>query len=77
MKKSFKYRLYPIRKQEQRLESALDQSCFLYNQLLDIHQQVYLSEDKTLSQFDMNNLLREFETKQLHSQVKQNISKRI
>ena len=77
MLKSFKYRLYPIRKQEQRLESALDQSCFLYNQLLDIHQQVYLSEDKTLSQFDMNNLLREFETKQLHSQVKQNISKRI
>ena len=42
MKKSFKYRIYPIKKQEEKLESALDQSCFLYNQLLDIHQQIYL-----------------------------------
>ena len=77
MKKSYKYRIYPIRKQEQRLESALDQSCFLYNQLLDIHQQIYLGENETLSQFDMCNLVKEFETKNLHSQVKQNISKRI
>ncbi len=77
MKKNFKYRLYPIKKQEERLESALDQSCFLYNQLLDIHQQVYLGEGETLSQFDMCNLVKEFETKQLHSQVKQNIPKRI
>ena len=77
MKKSFKYRLYPIKKQEQRLESALDQSCFLYNQLLDIHQQIYLSEGETLSQFDMCNLVKEFKTKQLYAQVKQDIAKRI
>ena len=76
-KKSYKFRIYPNRKQEKRLEIALDQACFLYNQLLDIHQQVYLGTKGTLSQFDMNNLLKDFETKQLHSQVKQNITKRI
>lgn len=76
-KKSYKFRLHPIRKQEKKLEMALDQACFLYNQLLDIHQQIYLGEEKTLSHFDMCNLVKDFETKQLHSQVKQNIPKRI
>jgi len=77
IQKSFKFRIYPIRKQEKRLEIALDQACFLYNQMLDIHQQIYLGEGETLSQFDMCNLVKDFETKQLHSQVKQNIPKRI
>jgi len=77
MQKSFKFRIYPIRKQEKRLEKCLDQACFLYNQLLDIHQQVYLGEERTLTEFDMNNLLKDFETPNLHSQTKQNIPKRI
>ncbi len=77
IQKSFRFRIYPIRKQEKRLETCLDQACFLYNQLLDIHQQVYLGTKETLSQFDMNNLLNDFETLNLHSQVKQNIPKRI
>jgi len=77
MKKSYKFRIYPIRKQENRLEKALDQACFLYNQLLDIHQQIYLGEKRTISHFDMTYLVNDFETKQLHSQVKQNIPKRI
>ena len=77
MKKSYKFRIYPIRKQEKRLEKALDQSCFLYNQLLDIHQQIYLSEKRTLSQFDMNYIVTDFKMTHLHSHVKQNISKRI
>lgn len=77
MKKAYKFRIYPIRKQEKKLEKALDQACFLYNQLLDIHQQSYLGTKETLSQFDMNNLLNDFETDKLYSQVKQNITKRI
>lgn len=77
IQKSFKFRIYPIRKQEKRLEEALDQACFLYNQLLEIHQQIYLGEKRTLSEFDMNNILKDFETDRLHSQVKQNIPKRI
>ncbi len=77
IQKSFKFRLYPIRKQEKRLEIALDQACFLYNQLLDIHQQIYLGEERTMSEYDMNYLVKDFETKQLHSQTKTNISKRI
>jgi len=77
MQKNFKFRIHPIRKQEKRLEKCLDQACFLYNQLLDIHQQVYLGMGETLSEFDMNNLLKDFETPNLHSQTKQNIPKRI
>ena len=77
MQKSFKFRIYPNRKQEKRLELCLDQACFLYNQLLDIHQQIYLGEERTLSQFDMNYLVKDFETKNLNSRIKQNISKRI
>jgi len=77
IQKSFKFRIYPIRKQEKRLEKCLDQACFLYNQLLDIRQQIYLGEKRTLTEFDMNNLLKDFETPNLHSQTKQNIPKRI
>ena len=77
MRKTYKFRIYPNRKQEKKLEIALDQACFLYNQLLDIHQQIYLGEERTLTEFDMNYLLKDFETKQLYSQVKQNIPKRI
>ncbi len=77
IQKSFKYRIYPIKKQEKRLEICLDQACFLYNQLLDIHQQIYLGEKRTLTEFDMDNLVKDFETPNLHSQTKQNIPKRI
>ena len=77
MIKSYKYRIYPNKKQEVKLEKALDQSCFLYNQILDIHQQIYAGEGLTLSKFDMDNIIKDFQTDQLHSQTKQNISKRI
>ena len=77
MKKCFKYRLYPNQNQEIKLERCLDQACFLYNQMLDIKQQIYLGEGINLSEFDLNNLLKDFNTPALHSQVKQNIPKRI
>jgi putative transposase len=77
IQKSFKFRIHPNKKQEKRLEICLDQACFLYNQLLDIHNQIYEGEKRSLTQFDMNKLLIDFETLNLHSQVKQNISKRI
>lgn len=77
MKKTYKYRIYPTKKQKQKLETALDQACFLYNQMLDIKQQIYLGEAESLTEFDMNNLIKDFETPALHSQVKQNIPKRI
>ena len=77
MKKTFKYRIYPNRKQRERLEKALDQACFLYNQMLDIKQQIYLGEGENLSEFDMSNIVKDFDTNMLHSQVKQNIPKRI
>lgn len=77
MNKCFKFRIYPNRDQKIKLEKCLDQACFLYNQMLDIKQQIYLGEEYNLSEFDMNNIIRYFNVPNLHSQVKQNIPKRI
>ena len=66
IQKNFKFRIYPIKKQEKRLEKCLDQACFLYNQLLDIHQQIYLGEKRTLTEFDMNNLIKDFTLNQIN-----------
>jgi len=77
MKRAYKYRIYPSKKQEEKLEKVLDQACFLYNQILDIKQQIYLGEGESLTEFDMNNIVKDFDTPSLHSQVKQNIPKRI
>jgi len=77
MKKTYKFRIYPSKTHEQRLNKALSQACGLYNQLLDIKQQIYLGEGESLSEYDLNNLAKDFDTLQLHSQTKQNIASRI
>ena len=61
MKKSYKFRIYPSKKQLKKLEKGLDQACFLYNNLLDIKMQVYAGVEENLSQSDLNNLCKEFE----------------
>ena len=77
MKKSYKYRIYPSKVQNIRLEEALDQACFLYNQLLDIKIQIYHGEGITLSCYDLSMIGKDFITESLHSQTKQNVAKRI
>lgn len=79
---SFKYRIYPSKKQKSRLHSQMAVVKELYNILLAKCKQHYKETGKTFTQFDMNKhitLLKsqrpEFST--IHSQVLQNISKRI
>ncbi len=73
MKKSYKFRIYPNRKQRDRLNIALEEARKLYNQMFDIKQQIYEGEKLSLTKFDMDYIVKDFETKFLHSQTKQNI----
>ena len=78
----FKYRLYPSNNQIKILENQLELCRQTYNWVLASCKGAYEETGKTLSQFDLNkNLIclkhQRPEITQVHSQVLQNISKRI
>jgi putative transposase len=78
----FRYRLYPSKKQKKILEEQLELCRAAYNNLLDHCKSQYREWDLTPTQFDLNKLLPSFkrlrpELSRVHSQVLQNISKRI
>lgn len=78
----FKYRLYPSSNQIKILEEHLEHCRQAYNILLDHCKQQYNENGKTPTQFDLNNHLITLknlrpEFSRIHSQVLQNISKRI
>ena len=60
MIKTFKYRLYPNKTQEQRMNRHLHICCRLYNALLEYCQLVYERDDETLSGYDKNTLVDEW-----------------
>ena len=78
----FRYRLYPSKTQTKVLEEQLELCRLAHNCLLDYCKQQYTEKGKTPSQFDLNNLIISLkrlrpEFSRIHSQVLQNISKRI
>lgn len=73
---SYKYRIYPSRIQTLRLNQSLSSACELYNILLGVKINTYESDKKSLSGFDLNKIAKDIDVP-LHSQVKQNIGKRI
>jgi len=81
-RRTFRYRLYPSKAQTKILDEQLEICRNAYNQLLDHCKQQYKEKGKTPSQFDLSNLLIPLkqvrpEFSRIHSQVLQNISKRI
>lgn len=77
-----KFRLYPNKAQRQILEQILEDCRYVYNTLLANHKKTYEETGKTLSQYDMNLVLKNLKTKcpilfNVYSQVLQNVSKRI
>jgi len=79
---TYKYRVYPSGKQAERLNRQMYLSKEVYNLLLEKSKEYYKETGKTFSQFDMNNHIKELklqrpEISEVHSQVLQNISKRI
>jgi len=78
----FKYRVYPSQKQIIRLNRQMFLAKEMYNLLLEKSKQYYKETGKTFSQFDMNKCITQLKRKrqefsEVHSQVLQNISKRI
>lgn len=78
----FKYRLYPNKTQEATLEHQLDLCRWTYNRLLLHCRSTNKKTGKLPTLFDLNKLLVKLKTEnleleQVHSQILQNISKRI
>lgn len=81
-RKCLKYRLYPTKAQEHRLEQTLETCRQVYNSLLNWHKHDYEVHGKTVSRYQMNGAFpkwrKEFpEIADVHSQVLQNISLRV
>ena len=82
MKTVYKYRAYPSKEQKETLNKQMFLSKELYNILLETSKKYYRETGKTLSEYDMDKLITKIkkekpEFSELHSQVLQNVSKRI
>jgi putative transposase len=82
MLKNYKFRIYPTKKQEIILNDNLDFCKFVYNKQLGLKIKSYKESNISLSKFDLDNCLiklkQEFlELNNVHSQVLQDINKRI
>ena len=80
MIKSFKYRIYPTRKQEQILNNTLTTCRYLYNNALEQRITEYKVHNKSLSYVDQAKQLTQTKNeyqKQVHSQVLQSTLKRL
>ena len=80
--RTFRYRLYPSKKQVGLLEKQLLLACEVYNFLLEKKIGAYEEEKKNLSQYDLNNYLVDLKKQcpelcEVHSQVLQNTSHRV
>ena len=78
----FKYRVYPSKKQILCLNRQMWLAKEIYNDLLEKSKKHYKETGNTFSQYDMNKYIKEIKSKkpefsEIHSQVLQNISKRV
>ena len=82
MKIAYKYRAYPSKEQKETLNRQMFLSKELYNLLLEKSKTYYMETGKTLTEYRMNIWLTQIkkerpEFSELHSQVLQNVSKRV
>ncbi|MDP9727185.1 helix-turn-helix domain-containing protein [Alicyclobacillus tolerans] len=77
MRKAYKYRLYPAKEQEEKIQLTLERC-----RLLDERRFAYETDKTTLNYYDQANMLNERKKyipalKQVHSQVLQDVVKRL
>ena len=82
MKRNYKYRIFPSKKQESLLLATLEECRWTYNKILDTRIKAYETEKKTLNKYATNNLMTDWKNereslKNVHSQVLQNIAERV
>jgi putative transposase len=81
-KKTFKFRIYPTKKQETLLEKTLEECRFLYNHFLNERKTAYEATKKTPSLYDQIKTLSALKKKRpdlknVYSQVMQNVATRV
>jgi putative transposase len=82
MRKSFKYRIYPTKRQARILREQFELCRWVYNETLRLKQDIYKEHKINLSLYDLNKKLTEWKTqkpelKQVHSQVLQKVQERV
>lgn len=82
MRKTYKFRLYPTKSQQRRMERTLELCRYVYNKTLETKKNAYDNEQKALSKYDLNNLLPEWkndtpELKEVFSQTLQEVQERV
>jgi len=82
MQKTYKYRLYPSKKQVEILNNTLKTCKTLYNQQLAYEKYIFIKEKRFANRVELNNLLPDLkiinpQLKTTHSQVLQNINDRV
>lgn len=80
--RNYRFRIYPSRKQIGRLNNQFVLCQYLYNTLLAQCKKLYKAEKKSMTEYQLNNLIKEIKDsderfKSVHSQVLQNISDRL
>jgi putative transposase len=82
MRKMFRYRLYPTKKQEKKLNETLSECRWLYNHLLEQRKNAYEQEGQSLSLYGQQATFPRLKQERpsldtVHSQVLQNVAVRI
>ncbi|WP_436664448.1 RNA-guided endonuclease InsQ/TnpB family protein (plasmid) [Alicyclobacillus acidoterrestris] len=82
MRKAYKFRLYPTKEQQERIQFTLERCRLLYNRLLEERRIAYETEKTTLNYYDQANTFNERKQhipalKHVHSQVLQDVAKRL
>ena len=82
MKKTFKYRLFPSKRQTTILEHTLDVCRWSYNHLLEQRKEVYEADKRSISRYDQQKEFKQLKEDfpflvDIHSQILQNIAVRI
>jgi putative transposase len=82
MRKSYKYRLYPTKKQVKSLQLSLDACRWVYNKTLEIRKTTWMEQQKSMSLYDTSNLLIQWKVENFtltnaHSQCLQNAQARV
>ena len=82
MDKSYKFRLYPSKHQEDILNQVLESCRFLYNHQLEYERYVYEKEQRFANRVELNNILPDVKIvnpifKGIHSQILQNVNDRV
>jgi putative transposase len=75
--KNYKYRIYAKGGKLKKLQSTLDTCRFVFNKVLELRKAAYDTEKKSLSVFECNKLIATWNVKNVHSQVLQNVSRRV